>query len=69
MADDEQAEKYPPYVVTDDERRRWDVCLELAESVFGDLPEAERATQVWAATRAYYTSPVPTGDESERMQA
>lgn len=69
MATDEQQAKYPPFVVSAAEKARWDVCAELAESVFEDLPESERATQVWAATRAYYTSPIPTGDESERLQA
>lgn len=61
--------KYPPYVVTDEERRRWDVCLEVAEEFFKDVDPGERAAQVWSATRVLYKSDAQTGDESERDAA
>jgi hypothetical protein len=57
---------YPPYVNTDEERRRWDTCAEVAEAVFGDLPPASLAEQVWSATRSLYFSALPIGDEPER---
>lgn len=75
MADDEGSKydsagtPFPPYVVTDENKRRWDVCLELAEAMFEDLDPGERAAQVWSAARVYYHSDMATGDESERMPA
>lgn len=47
--------EYPTYVVTDEERARWDAARGVAELIFGDLPD-----QVWQATRAIYGSDVPT---------
>jgi hypothetical protein len=51
---------YPPYVETDEQRRRWDLCADAAEGLFADLDESQRVEQVWSATRAFYTSDIPT---------
>jgi hypothetical protein len=56
---------YPPYVVAAEDRRRWDLCAQAAEALFADLDDGERRTQVWSATRAFYQSDMPTGDDSE----
>lgn len=58
----------PPYVITADQQRRWDAAAALAEAMFEDLDPGERATQVWAATRAMYSSDIPT-DDPERTPA
>lgn len=47
--------EYPSYVVTPDERERWDASKALAELIYDDLPD-----QAWAATRAIYGSDTPT---------
>lgn len=64
MADEDdfeyQGDPYPPFVVTPEQRRRWDFCVQGAEGLFADLPEAERTVQVWSATRALYNSDIPT---------
>jgi hypothetical protein len=56
---------YPPYVVMLEEKRRWDLCLQMSQALFADLDPGERREQVWSATRALYHSDIATGDESE----
>jgi hypothetical protein len=65
--DPEHDAGYPPYVVTLEQKRRWDACEDLAEAMFEDLDPGERRTQVWSAIRVFYQSDMPTGDESERI--
>jgi hypothetical protein len=65
--DPERDAGYPPYVVTLEEKRRWDVCEEVAEALFADLDEGERRAQIWSTIRALYSSDIRTGDESERL--
>ncbi len=48
---------YPVYVVTSEERRRWDLAAGIARQLFGDVDEAN----VWVATRTIYRSETPTG--------
>lgn len=48
--------RYPPYVVTEDQRKRWDLAEGIARQIFGDAGEA----QVWQATRSIYHGPFPT---------
>lgn len=62
-------DEYPPYVVSDEDKRRWDLCVEAAEGLYADLPESERRAQVWSATRAFYTSDIPTGDPVKTTSA
>ncbi len=47
---------YPPYVVTSEERRRWDLAAGIARQLFGDVDEAS----VWMATRAIFRGGIPT---------
>lgn len=47
---------YPPYVVGDEQRLRWDLCEAIARRIFGEDGEA----QVWMATRSIYKSDIPT---------
>lgn len=65
--DAESGTGYPPYVVSLEDKRRWDVCEDLANKMFADLDPAQKREQVWSAIRAYYQSDAPTGDESERI--
>jgi hypothetical protein len=65
--DPEHDAGYPPYVVSLEQKRRWDTCEELAEAIFGDLDPGQARAQVWSAVRVYYQSDMPTGDESERL--
>lgn len=57
LADD----AYPPYVITREDKRRWDLAAEAAELVFADLDPGQRRVQVWSATRVFYQSAAPTG--------
>lgn len=50
--------QYPPYVVTDEQKRRWAMAAEMAQGMFGDVDGAN----VWSATRAIYNGPWPTDD-------
>lgn len=47
---------YPPYVITAEEKRRWDLAEGIARQIFGDVDEAN----VWTATRSIYRSETPT---------
>lgn len=50
-------DKYPPYVATPEDRKRWDYAEGIARAMFGDQGEAA----VWGATRAIYADPdLPT---------
>lgn len=49
---------YPPFVCTEDERRRWDLAAQIVERVFGDLGPV--GSQM--ATGAVYRSDWPTDD-------
>lgn len=75
MADNDQTAvapedvQYPPYVVTDENRRRWDACIELADAMFQGLDPGQQREQAWSAARVFYFSDAPTGDESEREPA
>lgn len=51
------AEHYPPYVATEEERRRWNLALGVARLLFDTAPD------VWQATRAIYRSPIETGSD------
>lgn len=58
---DTGATSYPPYVKTDEERRRFDLARERAAELFDAPPDSE---QVWMAARALYRSDIPTGEAS-----
>jgi hypothetical protein len=49
---------YPPYVSTESDRRRWDLCAAIATDLFGGVTGS--SADVWAATRALYRSDIPT---------
>jgi hypothetical protein len=49
------AHEYPSYVVTEEDRRRWDLARAIAIQIFGDS-----AADVWQATRALYQADMPT---------
>jgi hypothetical protein len=46
-------------VISEEERRRWDLCAAVAELLFSD-PEGGSAGDVWLATRSLYRSDIPT---------
>lgn len=48
--------RYPPYISTEDERKRWDLAEGIARLIFDDAGE----TQVWQATRSIFRSDIPT---------
>jgi hypothetical protein len=58
--DPEHDAGYPPYVVTLEEKRRWDLCEQMSEALFADLDPGQRCEQVWSSTRALYSSDIPT---------
>lgn len=66
-ASEQPLDAFPPYVTTPEEQRRWGLAKRAAEEMFRDLEPTQRAEQVWSATRALYTSDVPTGDPSETI--
>ncbi len=53
-----RAQTYPQYVITAEERRRWDLAEGIAREMFGDVDEAS----VWLAARSIYKMPVETGE-------
>lgn len=60
MADgsmDGRGDRYPPYVTTEEHRRRWDLSVAAACQAL-QLPE--HTGEVWQATRALYWSDIPT---------
>ena len=60
QASEQTTAEYPPYVVTVEERRRWDLSVEAAEAYFADLEPRQRREQVWSAARVLYRSDIPT---------
>jgi hypothetical protein len=48
--------EYPPYVVTADDKDRWDAAKGIADELFGD----QGLGAVWSATRAIYGGPIPS---------
>ena len=61
----EDERRYPPYVITPEERERWDLSLGIATQMFGDVG----SDQVWMAARSIYRGPIPTracSDGSDR---
>ena len=60
---------YPPYVRTDEERRRWDVCVEGAVA-YSELCEPGGVADsqfVWYFTRSIYKSDIPTGTPDDEL--
>lgn len=57
MADETppRQEHYPPFVQSDEEKRRWDAAVAAAEAMWPG--EAEQA---WSAARVLYRSDFPT---------
>lgn len=51
------AETYPPYVVSPDDKLRWDMAAAIAEALFGGVGSG---ADVWQATRSIYHSDLPT---------
>jgi hypothetical protein len=65
MADDHRDDQqpphalvYPPWVLSDEERRRWD----LAAAIAAHLHAEDGAAQIWYATRAIYQGSIETGE-------
>lgn len=54
-----RSEFYPPYVTTESDKERWDICAELARVGFEGLDDADEGA-VWLATRRFYHSDAPT---------
>jgi hypothetical protein len=54
----ERSVKYPPFAVTEDDRRRWDLSSALANKLF----EGDGELAIALATRAIYDTPFPTDD-------
>ena len=59
--DPERYARDPPYVVTPEQERRWNLCEDMSKALFADLDPEERREQVWSATRALYQSEIPRG--------
>jgi hypothetical protein len=54
-----RAERYPSWVISEDERRRWDLCVAVCEQAFGYAPGSS-AAEVRLAAGALYRSEIPT---------
>lgn len=52
---------YPQYVTTDEQKRRWRLSIAAAEKFASDVGGDDKT--VWMATRSFYNSDMPTGDE------
>jgi hypothetical protein len=60
---------YPPYVLSEADRERWDLCHGIAEKqveLYGDGPDAR---YVWMMTRWFYATDVPTGTQADQDAA
>ncbi len=56
--------EYPPYVVSEEERQRWDLAHGIATELFGDVgPD-----HVWMAARSIYQGPIPTRTSDDRQE-
>ena len=56
---------YPPYVVTPEQKRRWDAALAAARNIAPAIGGNEQT--VWLATRSLYKSDIPTGQSPEKL--
>lgn len=54
-----RAEVYPPWVHSEAERPRWDLCAAIAEQLFADGNDT-LGSDLWLATRSLYQSDLPT---------
>ena len=54
--------EYPPFVVTEQQKDRWDKAQVAAEAVVEQT--GGNAETVWLATRSLYNSDIPTDDPS-----
>lgn len=52
-----EQEHRPPFVQTDEDRLRWDLCVAVAADQLQEPPES---AAVWLASRALYYSSIPT---------
>jgi hypothetical protein len=52
-------EHYPSWVIDEDERRRWDLCVAVCEQALGYAPGSS-AAEVRLAAEALYRSGLPT---------
>lgn len=50
---------YPPYVNTEEERRRWDLSKATARDLAANS-DIDDPAFVWLATRSIYNSDIPT---------
>jgi len=59
----------PPYVTTEAERQRWDLCVLIAREIV-DLHEGpgENAAMRWQMVRSIYQSDMETGDPAEAAE-
>ena len=48
----------PPFVISDEDRRRWELAEAVAVRIFG----GEDAAGIWQCARVLFNSDVPTGD-------
>ena len=55
----------PPYVLSDEERRRWDLCVRLAEATWRRFEPSSPVDGNFMiqTTRALYRSDIPTGPD------
>lgn len=60
----------PPYVATDEERRRWDLCVRLTEATWRRFEPSSPVdgTFLIRTVRALYRSDVPTGPDEETVE-
>lgn len=59
MADQEATLRYPPYVISDEDKRRWELSVGVAAQALGEPKDSEA---VWSAARVMYHSDIPTDD-------
>ncbi len=55
----------PPYVLSDEERRRWDLCVRLTEATWRRFEPSSPVdgTFLIHTTRSLYRSDIPTGPD------
>lgn len=63
--DEPRDNPYPPYVLTPEQRRRWDAAEAAARRVAEEIGGNEET--VWLATRSLYKSDIPTGPPLETL--
>ena len=59
----------PPYVVSDEERRRWDLCVRLTEATWRRFEPRSPVdgTFLIHTRRSLYRSDIPTGPDEEAV--